>query len=52
MKNFVKFGSAVGVAAVLLTACEPNDINSTNPNQFSDASPELMITGAQLATVA
>jgi len=51
MKNFVKFGSVVGVAAVLLTACEPNDINSTNPNQFSDASPELMITGAQLANV-
>lgn len=51
MKNFVKFGSAVGVAAVLLTACEPNDINSKNPNQFSDAAPELMITGAQLANV-
>ncbi len=51
MKNFVKFGRAVGLAAVLLTACEPNDINSKNPNQFSDAAPELMITGAQLANV-
>ena len=51
MKNLIKLFSLAGVAAVLITACEPNDINSVNPNQFSDASPELMITGAQLANV-
>ena len=51
MKNLIKIFSLIGVAAVLMTACEPNDINSVNPNQFSDASPELMITGAQLANV-
>ena len=51
MKNLIKLFSLAGVAAVLMTACEPNDVNSVNPNQFSDASPELMITGAQLANV-
>jgi len=36
-----------------LTSCEKdiNEVNKTNPNQFSDSDPALMITGAQIANV-
>ena len=37
----------------IITSCKKdiNEINKTNPNEFSDSDAKLMITGAQLANV-
>jgi len=45
---------SVGVAAMMgMSSCKKDmtEINKTNPNQFSDSDPTLMITGAELANV-
>lgn len=50
MKKIFILGS---IFLLAFTACKKdiNDINKTNPNQFGDSDPKLMITGAQLANV-
>ena len=54
MKKYV-YKSMVGITAcmLLVSSCtkDINEINESNPNQFTDSDPTLMITGAQLANV-
>jgi hypothetical protein len=55
MKKIIKYIIMGVLVAPIFTisSCKKdiNDINKTNPNQFSDSDPKLMITGAQLANV-
>lgn len=51
-KSIIKISLAL-VLALGIASCKKdiNKVNEYNPNQFSDADPTLMITGAQLANV-
>jgi hypothetical protein len=54
MKNIInKYLLGISACMMLFASCEKdiNEINETNPNQFSDSDPVLMLTGAQLANV-
>jgi hypothetical protein len=49
MKKSLIIPLALGLTMFGLNSCQKDidEINKENPNQFSDASGELMITGAQ-----
>jgi hypothetical protein len=53
MKKSLIIPLALGLTMFGLNSCQKDidEINKENPNQFSDASGELMITGAQMANV-
>jgi hypothetical protein len=53
MKKNLFLPFALAMLAFTATSCEKdiNSINKTNPNQFTDSDPVLMMTGAEMANV-